>query len=82
MIQVHHNFVDFDIEIENLPGSTIVYRAVPRIQDIDPQLRVVIAVQDEDNYPASEEEVEEDVLDMIYYQLIEDLFKIARNRND
>jgi hypothetical protein len=82
LIQVNHKFVDFEIEIENIEGCVTIYRAIPRIEDIDPGIRLIIVVQDLDNYPQPEDDIDEDNLDALYYQMLESLFECSRREQE
>lgn len=70
----HHRGIDFLVEMEEIPGSTMVYRAKPVIEDLDPKLTVIIAVQDPEK-PWVEGEVDDDTMDYIIAQMNKDIFK-------
>lgn len=73
----HVNGIDFWVEWEELSGKTAKYVGTPLLQDIEPGLKVTIAVYDQDAEWDSEAQ-KESVLQMLYTYLIEDLFKVAR----
>lgn len=75
MIQTHYNGIDFDVFVENIAGKTTVYTATPRIESIDPGIKTIVAVQDEDNYPLPEDEIDDDALYYLYYTTVENCFR-------
>ena len=80
MIQAHHRGVDFEVEIENQAGDVIMYKAIPRWENLDPGFKVILAVQDHDNWPAPEDEIDESALEMLFETMLQKMFLILHNQ--
>ncbi len=73
----HINGIDFLVEWEELPGKTAMYVGRPIMQDVDPGLKITVAVYDQDSDWDSEAQ-KRSVIGILYQYLIEDLFNVAR----